>query len=116
MKQKNFLKIVFLTIFFTFSFQAQTINDNFEDGDLSGWTEGTVSDWINSTSTPLTGTRSLKHNLTGVSSNSYIYHDISSLDLTTQNISWQFNLKNSGFDPSSGNKFWVYLTANETNL
>ncbi len=115
MKKKNLLKIAIFSLFFAFSFQAQVINDNFEDGDLTGWTEGVSGDWINSTSTPITGTRSLKHNLS-VAGESYIYHDISSLDLTTQNISWQFNLKNSGFDPSGNNKFWVYLTANETNL
>lgn len=117
MKHKYLFKIFFLFLtFFTFQLSGQVINDNFEDGDLTGWTEGTASDWINSTSSPLTGTRSLKHNLSGVSSSSYIYHSISSLDLTTQDITWSFNLANGNWDPSSSNKFLVFLTANETNL
>lgn len=118
MKLNNLLKSIIITLFSFFSSQlhCQVINDDFEDGNLTGWTEGTASEWTNSTSTPITGSRSLKHNLSGVSGSSFIYHDISSLDLTTQDITWQFNLKNSGFDPTSGNKFWVYLTANDTDL
>jgi hypothetical protein len=118
MKLNNLLKSIIITLFSFFSSQlhCQVINDDFEDGNLTGWTEGTAGDWTNSTSTPITGSRSLKHNLSGVSGSSFIYHDISSLDLTTQDITWQFNLKNSGFEPTSGNKFWVYLTANDTDL
>ena len=113
---KNYIQAFILFIAISFSSYSQVIDDDFEDGDLSGWTEGTASDWTNSTSSPITGTRSLKHNLSGVTDESYIYHDISSLDLSTQNISWQFNLANGSWDPSSSNRFWVYLTANETDL
>ena len=118
MKLNNLLKsiVIILCSIFSSQFYCQVINDDFEDGNLTGWTEGTAGDWTNSTSTPIKGSRSLKHNLSGGSGNSFIYHDISSLDLTTQDITWQFNLKNSGFDPTSGNKFWVYLTANDTDL
>ena len=86
MRQKYFLKKIFLLLLFITSItNSQVINDNFEDGDITGWTEGTSSDWTNSTSSPITGSRSLKHNLSSVSGESYIYHDISSLDLSTQN-------------------------------
>lgn len=74
MKQKYLLKtllIVCLTLC-SVQFFGQAITDNFEDGDITGWTEGTASDWTNSTSSPITGTRSLKHNLSGVSDNSYL--------------------------------------------
>ena len=115
---KNYFLKFFLSVFFIFTAisHCQVINDDFEDGSISGWTEGTSSDWTNSTSSPITGLRSLKHNLSSTSGESYIYHDISSLDLSTQNISWQFNLANENWDPSSSNRFWVYLTANETDL
>lgn len=118
MRRENFLKALLIICLTSFSTQisSQVISDNFEDGDLIGWTEGTASDWTNSTSSPITDTRSLKHNLSGVSSNSYIYHDITSLDLTTQDVTWSFNLANGSWDPSGANKFWVYLTANDTNL
>ena len=114
MKKNYFFSFFLLFTFLTI--QSQVINDNFEDGDINGWTEGTASHWVNSTDSPITGTRSLKHNLSSTSSESYIYHDISSLDLTTQDVTWQFNLKNGSWDPSSANRFWVYLTANETDL
>ncbi len=114
--KKNYFLITLLFSFLILKVNSQAINDNFEDGDLTGWTEGTVGHWANSTTDPITGAQSLKHNLSGVSNESYIYHDISSLNLATQNITWQFNLKNGNWDPSSGNRFWVYLTANETNL
>lgn len=116
MKQKNFLKILAITLFSSFFSYSQTISDDFEDGNLTGWTEGTSGDWTNSTSSPITGTRSLKHNLSSVSGESYIYHDISALDLTNEDTSWQFNLANGAWDPSGSNRFWVYLTANETDL
>ena len=104
--KKNYIQAFILLIAISFSSYSQVIDDDFEDGDLSGWTEGTASDWTNSTSSPITGTRSLKHNLSGVTDESYIYHDISSLDLSTQNISWQFNLANGSWDPSGSNRFW----------
>ncbi|AUC15751.1 hypothetical protein BTO06_11585 [Tenacibaculum sp. SZ-18] len=114
--RNNYLLIYLLFFLHSLTVTGQVINDDFEDGDLSGWTEGTVGHWSNSNTDPITTTQSLKHNLSGVSDESYIYHDISSLNLTTQNITWQFNLKNGNWDPSSSNRFWVYLTANDTDL
>ncbi len=118
MKHKYFFKLfIFASIFITSSAWSQTIiNDNFDDGDLSGWTEGTASDWANSTDSFITGTNSLKHNLSSVSGSSYIYHSTAGLDLTTKDATWQFNLKNGSWDPSGSNKFWIFLTANETDL
>lgn len=118
MKKNYFLKIILITLFTLFSshFFGQVINDDFEDGNLTGWTEGTASHWTNSTSTSITGTRSLKHNLSDVAGSSYIYHNISALDLTTQDVTWSFNISNGSWDPSGTNKFLIYLTANDTDL
>jgi hypothetical protein len=118
MKQKNFFKIAMLFVFVISSnqFFGQEISDNFEDGNLTGWTEGTASDWVSSTTTPITGTHSLKHNLSTVSGSSYISQSISGVDFTTEDATWQFNIKNGAWDPSSGNKFWIYLAANEADL
>ena len=116
MKQKYFLIYLIVFNLLILTVNAQVINDNFEDGDLTGWVQGTAGHWTNSTDSPITGTNSLKHNLSGVSDESYIYHDISALDLTTQNVTWQFNLKNGNWDPSGANRFWVYLTANDNDL
>ncbi|GAA3620178.1 T9SS type A sorting domain-containing protein [Flavivirga jejuensis] len=116
---KQIKKLIFLNLVVFFSSittYSQVINDDFEDGDITGWIEGTASHWVNSTTNPITAARSLKHNFSGTSGDSYIYQDISSLDLTTENITWQFNLKTGSWDPSSSNKFWVYLTANNNDL
>ena len=118
MKQKNFLRILLLTCFTlcNVNISAQEINDNFDDGDITGWTESTAGHWVSSTTNPIIGTHSLKHNLSSVSGSSYISQSISGVDFTTEDATWQFNIKNGNWDPSGGNKFWIYLAANEANL
>lgn len=96
--------------------QTTILSDDFEDGNLAGWTQGTDGDWINSITSPITGSNSLKHNLSSVAGNSFIYADISGLDVTSGTTTWRFNLSNGSWDPSSENKFWVFLFGNETNL
>ena len=89
--------------------------DDFEDGDLAGWTEGVSGHWTNTTSGAITGTRSLKHNLSSVESTSYLYaQPVYSLS-GTQTL-WRFNLKGGNWDPSADNRFWVFLAANEADL
>ncbi|WP_047550982.1 T9SS type A sorting domain-containing protein [Psychroserpens sp. Hel_I_66] len=95
---------------------GQVIDDNFEDGNLDGWGQGSAFNWIVSDANPITGIRSMKHNLNNTAGSSYIGFNTSALDITTQDTSWQFNLQNGDWDPSGGNKFWVYLTANEFNI
>ncbi len=89
--------------------------DDFEDGDLVGWTEDIAGSWTNTTTGAITGSRSLKHNLSSVESTSYIYaQPIYSL-AGTQTV-WRLNLKNGNWDPSDQNRFWIYLMANDSNL
>ncbi len=95
---------------------GQVIIDDFEDGNLTGWGQGSAFSWANSTTNPITGNRSLKHNISGSAGSSYIAYNTSALDLNNQDTNWQFNLSNGNWDPSGANKFWVYLTANEFNL
>ncbi len=98
-----------------FSIKASPVlADDFEDGNLNGW--GNTADWISSTDSPITGSYSLKHNITGTAAQSYIYHDLSTLNLSSKTVVWRFNLKNGAWDPSGSNEFWFYLLANETNL
>ena len=118
MKQKSFLRILLLTCFTlcNVNISAQEINDNFDDGDITGWTESTAGHWVSSSTNPIIGTHSLKHNLSSVSGSSYISQSISGVDFTTEDATWQFNIKNGNWDPSGANKFWIYLAANEANL
>lgn len=114
MKTKKACYFLFLISFYIA--YGQGINDNFENGNILNWNESSNGNWTNSTQSPITGTNSLKHNLTDIAGFSYITRTTSELDLNNQNIYWQFNLKNGNWDPSSGNKFWIYLTANESDL
>jgi hypothetical protein len=111
--KRIYLLQILLVFIYNISINAQ-INDNFEDGNLDGW--GNTTEWSNSVTEPINGLRSLKHGLSNVAANSYIYHDLSGLDLNTKTVVWNFNLKNGDWDPSSTSRFWFYLTANENNL
>jgi hypothetical protein len=89
--------------------------DDFEDGDLSGWTQDIAGNWANSTTTPITGTRSLKHNLSGVAATNYIYAQ-PQYNVSADKTIWRFKLKNGNWDPSADNRFHVYLMASGSDL
>jgi hypothetical protein len=92
--------------------RAQVFSDDFEDADLSGWTEDTAGNWANSASTPITGTRSLKHNLSGVVGTNYI-HASPVYGVNTAATTWRLNMKNGNWDPSTANRFWFMLMSDE---
>lgn len=82
-------------------------NDDFNDGNLTGWSNTT--DWTNS------GT-ALQHGLSGVPGDSYIYYDMGLQDLTANGYQWEFCLRDGNWTPSNGNKFWTYLISDDANL
>jgi len=88
--------------------------DDFEDGDLNGW--GNTIDWVNSDIEAINGAQSLKHHLTGIAGSSYIFHDLAALSLNDKSVVWRFKLKNGDWDPTTQNRFWFYLLANENDL
>jgi hypothetical protein len=89
--------------------------DDFEDGDLVGWTQDGAGNWANSTDAPITGSRSLKHNLSGVAATNYIYAQ-PSYNLSADTTTWRFKLKNGNWDPSSANRFHVFLAASAADF
>ncbi|NLG34973.1 MAG: hypothetical protein GX548_06440, partial [Lentisphaerae bacterium] len=89
--------------------------DDFEDGDLTGWTQDGAGNWANSTDEPITGSRSLKHNLSGVAATNYIYAQ-PSYSLSADTTTWRFKLKNGNWDPSSANRFHVFLAASAADF
>ncbi|MCB9001133.1 MAG: lamin tail domain-containing protein [Bacteroidales bacterium] len=110
---KKFLTVI-LTII-TIVSNAQVLYD-FESGDLSAWTQKPENRWGISTDNPLSGSGSLKH----VYDNSVAYTDTIYTALPKWNISngdvtWQFLLKHA-YDPSSANRWWVYLMADSSLL
>ncbi|MDF1550186.1 MAG: lamin tail domain-containing protein, partial [Bacteroidales bacterium] len=90
------------------------IFDDFEDGDLNGW--GNTMDWNNSNIEAINGSLSLKHHLLGTVGSSYIFHDLAALSLDEKSVVWRFKLKNGDWDPTTQNRFWFYLLANENDL
>lgn len=111
-----FVQVIFLSVLFIINSSATPIlSDNFEDGNLAGWIQGTANNWANTTNSPITDLRSMQHNLSNTDAVSYVYTNLSAN--TEVHSTWRFNLKNDWTaNPSSDNKFWVYLIANENNL
>ncbi len=94
---------------------ATIFEDDFEDGDLTGWTQDVSGNWANSTDAPIMGSRSLKHNLSGVASTNYVYAQ-PSYSLSADTTTWRFKLKNGNWDPSADNRFHIYLAASDCDL
>ena len=82
--------------------------DDFESNNISGWKQTT--DWEVSSSEKISGIVSLKHSSKATSGNSSIFHTAGS-DLNSSDVEWSFKLKNGNWDPSSSNRFWLYLSA-----
>ena len=83
--------------------------DDFESGNLDHWTLNDPSHWDNSLFAPISGFRSLQHHDIGAESESTAYAE-TPFTLATGTTAWRFSLKNGEWDPSGGNRFWVYLT------
>jgi len=96
------------------------ILDDFENS--NGWNPGVANEWTASTSTPISGTKSLKHSGTGTTSGSTKYSNVSrALPASVSNLggattTWEFKLKTSGKGVSASQKFWIVLAANGTNM
>ena len=90
-------------------------DDDLELGNILPWTEGVAGHWDASTTMPINGTYSLKHNLSSVAGNSYISRDVNT-DLNLGASTWRLQMMNGSWDPSSGNRFWFWLSANESDL
>ena len=89
--------------------------DDFEDGDLAGWTQDATGNWTNSTATPIAGARSLKHNLVSVAATNQVYAQ-PVYDLAADTTTWRFKLANGNWDPSADNRFHVYLAASDNDF
>jgi len=87
---------------------------DFENSHLTYWQDTT--DWTATTSTPIEGSFSLKHNLTGVGGSSFISKVYTSTGFGDGTTIWQLALKNGNFDPSASNKFGYFLMASQSNL
>ncbi|MBI9055283.1 MAG: lamin tail domain-containing protein [Bacteroidales bacterium] len=103
-------RLIIVCLFLPVTLIAQ-ITDDFEDGNISDWTESNVGRWSASDITPLNGSYSLHHVFDNtIAENDQISKSLSSLDLTAQNTVWQFKIQYD-YNPSDGNNWTVFLVS-----
>jgi PKD repeat protein len=91
------------------------LNEDFESGTLT-WDESIAGDWTVSGSSPISGTYSLKHNLSGVSGASEVTADMECLIYDGLCTTWRFEVGNGAWDPEAGDRFLIHLAATEQTL
>lgn len=107
---KTFFFVFLLFPVFLFS---QQFVDDFEDGDISDWTQSSPNHWTASSSNPLDGFYSLHQSLdTNASFRDMISHPLSGFDLNGGTTTWQFRVKYS-YNPSSSNDWSFFLVSNQ---
>jgi len=88
---------------------GSALNDNFEDDDLTGWTQSTAGRFDATNDTPISGSISLHHVYDNASAgNDQISYSTDGLDLTAATTTWRFQTKHT-YNPSSGNNWGVFL-------
>lgn len=88
--------------------------DDFESKNLKNWKD--TSHWVASDQNPISGSFSLKHNLNNQSGESLISATYKNANFSTKNTTWQLQLKNGNFNPTSSNKFSYVLMAENNHL
>jgi len=96
------------------------LSDNFEDGNITGWTpvvfSGSSGTWTASTASPITGAYSIRHTNSGAAGATYVHTDVDDAVLPGVETTWRFNLRTFVLEPSPANKWQVFLAASESNL
>lgn len=101
--------LIILTLLVKLSIGQQVVEFNFETGDLTDWTQKPTNHWGISTSSPLSGSSSLRQTF----DNSEAYTDtifrlLPSWEPVNGDVTWRFLIRH-GYDPSASNSWWVYL-------
>ncbi|MCK5027986.1 MAG: lamin tail domain-containing protein [Bacteroidales bacterium] len=110
-------RLLILCLFFPVTVLAQ-LTDDFEDGDITNWTQSTADRWAASDIDPLNGSYSLQHIFDNtVDDRDRISVELVTLDLNAGITKWRFRLMH-GYDPSSSNNWGVFITsdANSTQM
>lgn len=98
----------------TISSVSIDLEENFESGTLQDWSPAT--NWKASILNPISGTNSLKHNLTNTSGISTIAKSIGNFSLKNATTVWRWQMKNGDWNPSSSTKFCYVLAATTLSL
>jgi hypothetical protein len=92
---------------------SQEVNYNFEDGNISVWTQAPDGRWEVSSSNPLGGTLSLKHSPTSGADTDRISIELpAGWNGNEGSIVWQFRVRHR-FNPSSTNHWGIFLSCDQ---
>ena len=103
---------IFFALVLPFTVIAQ-INENFEDGNINGWTESSVGHWAASTDNPINGSYSLHHTFNQTVTGNYhdqISFPFSSFDINSETTTWRFQARYE-YNPSGDNTWSFFLFA-----
>ncbi|MCC6601201.1 MAG: PKD domain-containing protein [Crocinitomicaceae bacterium] len=92
------------------------LSDDFEDGNINGWTAVSSGTWTANSTSPASGTYSLRHVSSGSPGQAYIYTDTDDAYMPGLTTTWRFNLKTYTIEPSPSTKFLCFIAANESDL
>jgi len=85
------------------------LTDDFEDAEISNWTESTAGRWVASDISPLNGAYSLHHIFDNPDAGKdQVSVALSAMNIAAQNTSWRFKIKYD-YNPSDGNNWSVFL-------
>ncbi len=85
------------------------VNDNFESGVTTMWTQQPVNHWAASTDRPISGIYSLKHTFDNTLADvDYVGLKMNLPNIAEGNVKWRFLLKH-GYAPSATNRWSVFL-------
>jgi hypothetical protein len=91
---------------------AAQFTDDFESGDLNGWTQTPDSRWSASTASALSGNYALKHVFNNTeAATDVVYRPLDGLQVNRGNTTWRFLLRH-GYNPSGSNRWAVFLFSN----
>ena len=92
------------------------LDDDFEDGNLTGWSESETGHWQSSDIEAITGVYSLHHIFDASASGSdKISYEMNGVDINSDSTIWQFELKFTNNSPSGTNNWNVFLMADADN-
>lgn len=89
-------------------------SDNFEQAIQPHWINS--PEWEQSQVEPLNGTYSLKHAVANTDGLSYISAPHLRDGINKGRTVWRLVLRNGDFDPTTSNRFWYFLMAQDSNL
>ncbi len=102
--------ILFCLVFIPFITWSQVIDD-FEDGDISDWTQSAAGRWAASDIDPINGNYSLHHIFDNPSGDrDQISIPLSGVNISAGTVTWKFQLKYA-YSPSGSNNWACFLFA-----